>query len=263
MSGAYIEMLPPDRPIHMIGQPIIKLVASGGPGGDLGDVQQVNWALQQELQFVNEGGAPDVSAEYFRPQDVPGLSVDQEGPHTGRQGVYPKKLRDMVVYDMSGTTHVRPLDIARATPMNTSGGLGCCGADQDEGMSGSFGVPYFDDGMMADAAKALDGRCKNLEIKAKEVAEAVSKANADKSLSASQRNAVAKAATQSLKALKDDWKRCRARLKQIIEQFEKKGNLRQSGLSGVASKLEREETVARCRAKLREITAERKRRAKG
>lgn len=38
MSGAYIELLPPDRPIFMLGQPIIKLVATGGPGGDLGQL---------------------------------------------------------------------------------------------------------------------------------------------------------------------------------------------------------------------------------
>ena len=38
--GAYIEMLPPDRPIFMLGQPIIRLVPSGGPGGELGDVME-------------------------------------------------------------------------------------------------------------------------------------------------------------------------------------------------------------------------------
>lgn len=37
MSSAYVEMLPPDRPIFMLGQPIIHLFTNGGPGEDLGD----------------------------------------------------------------------------------------------------------------------------------------------------------------------------------------------------------------------------------
>jgi hypothetical protein len=55
-----IEVLPGDRPIFMIGQPIIRLFASGGPGGALGDY---------------------------------------EVPLPGRSGVYPKKVRDMVSFD--------------------------------------------------------------------------------------------------------------------------------------------------------------------
>ena len=34
---AYVEMLPPDRPIFMLGQPILHLFTNGGPGEDLGD----------------------------------------------------------------------------------------------------------------------------------------------------------------------------------------------------------------------------------
>ena len=36
--SAYIEALPADRPIFMIGQPGLPLWASGGPGAELGDL---------------------------------------------------------------------------------------------------------------------------------------------------------------------------------------------------------------------------------
>lgn len=252
MSGAYIEMLPPDRPIFMLGQPIIKLVPSGGPGGDLGDVG-FNPALQQELQVVAGGGAPDVSAEYFRPKDLPGLPSEYEGPHTGRQGVYPKKLRDMVVYDMSGTTFVRPSDLAGAKPMPNYGGLGCCGADD---MSG-YGMPYFDTAMgqadVAEQAKQLQGRCERLESKAKEIVAAVAKANADKSISQRQRKVVADEAKKSLTALRNDWRQCRKRIKQIISQLDKNGAVKQTGLAGLADKIEKEDRLAKCRERLRQI----------
>lgn len=325
MGGAYIEMLPPDRPIHMIGQPIIKLVPSGGPGGDLGDLGvqgrrrrprrlppppspvyagpayyppsgyyapqilevvpisqddsdfgpdmgQYNTALQQELTAVAEGNAPDVSAEYFRPKELPGLPSTSEGPHTSRQGVYPKKLRDMVVYDaMSGQSpFISFSDIAAATPMpNFGGSLGCCGADgMGEPWSGGpekgtwnhmsgYGMPYFDTGMSddaaADAAKLLKGRCEGLEAKAKEIVAAVAKASADSSLTDDQRKKVALAAKTSLKALRDEWRACRQRLKQIISRFKKKGSLSELGLSGLADKVEQEDKLARCKARIRSL----------
>lgn len=36
INGAYVELLPPDRPIFMVGQPIIRLIADGGPGAEFG-----------------------------------------------------------------------------------------------------------------------------------------------------------------------------------------------------------------------------------
>lgn len=322
--SAYVEMLPPDRPIFMLGQPIIKLVASGGPGGDLGDMGrrgrrrrrgrrwgppfmpaplpfpaapppvqilnvtpissddsafdsagsmpaaadvmgQYSAALQQELTAVAEGAAPDVSAEYFRPKDVPGLPSGYEGPHTGRQGVYPQKLRDMVVYDMSGNNvFVTPADLAGAGAMENFGGsLGCCGADDmsDFGMTyfatgmSDFGMTYFDTGMgqAADTAKLLKGRCEGLESKAREIVAAVVKANGDASITLEQRKAVARSARASLKALRGEWRACRARLKEIIRHFKKKGNLKELGLSGVADAIGSEEKLARCKAKVRAI----------
>jgi len=325
-SGAYIEMLPPDRPIHMIGQPIIKLVADGGPGGDLGDLPakarsrsrppvakeegflsrlwsglrtaigagpalgQYNPALQQELSRVAEGSAPDVSAEYFRPMDVPGLAPDREGPHTGRQGVYPKKLRDMVEYDMSGMA---------CTPSD----LGCCGADGDMGNygmpMGNYGMGQFvkvtdivrqrgvdagaglgqfvavtdagsgmgqfvkvtdfvrqrgvDAGGMADEAKLLDGHCDGLEKKANDIVDAVKKASANTSLSPDQKAKIASDARVMLDKLKADWKSCRSRLKQIIAAFKKSGDLKKFGLAGIDAEIEKEDKVAQCRAKLRAI----------
>lgn len=344
--GAYIEMLPPDRPIFMLGQPIIKLVASGGPGGDLGDLDdmgrrgrgrrgrgygrgpvmapvpypapypapypgyiapimavtpmavddssfdssgsmptaadvaslgQHNAALQQELTAVAEGAAPDVSAEYFRPQNIPGLPSTYEGPHTGRRGVYPKKLRDQVVYDMSGNNAFVSLrDIAAARPMpNFGGSLGCCGADgmgepwngkpergswNAGGMGnfgmplnglGNFGMPLADDA--APEAKYLKGRCTGIEAKAKEIVAAVAKASGDSSLTLEQRKLVAKAARKSLKLLKGEWRLCRKRLKEIIKHFKKQGNLETLGLAGLANDVAVEEKLARCKAKIRSI----------
>jgi len=58
-----VEVVPSDRLVFMVGQPIIRLFASGGPGGDLGD-----WN------------------EY-------------EAARPGRSGLYPKKVSDTVSYD--------------------------------------------------------------------------------------------------------------------------------------------------------------------
>jgi len=52
-NGAYIELLSPDRPIHMVGQPIIKLVAEGGPGGDLGDISRSGSDMPGHSAFLN------------------------------------------------------------------------------------------------------------------------------------------------------------------------------------------------------------------
>lgn len=336
--GAYIEMLPPDRPIFMLGQPIIKLVASGGPGGDLGDLDdmgrrgrgrrgrgwgrgplmapvpypypalpvpypgyvqpimavtpmavddgsfdssgsmptaadvaslgQYNTALQKELTTVTAGDAPDVSAEYFRPKNIPGLPSGYEGPHTGRSGVYPTKLRDQVVYDMSGNS-------AFVSISDIDSALGCCGADgmgepwngkpergawNSGGMGnfgmplnglGNFGMPLADDA--APEAKYLKGRCTGIEAKAKEIVAAVAKAAGDSSLTIDQRKLVARAAKKSLKALRGEWRLCRSRLKAIIKHFKKQGTLETLGLAGLANDVAAEEKVARCKAKLRAI----------
>lgn len=51
MSGAYVELLPPDRPVHMVGQPIIRLYTDGGPGEDLGDIGHSAYLSPADLRM--------------------------------------------------------------------------------------------------------------------------------------------------------------------------------------------------------------------
>jgi hypothetical protein len=122
-SGAYVEMLPPDRPIHMIGQPIIKLVADGGPGGDLGDLPPL------AARSAASSSLGSIWAGLKRALGMGQVPQEWEAPQEGREGLYPKKLRDMVEYDMSGMA---------CTPTD----LGCCGADM-----GNYGMPMGNYGM--------------------------------------------------------------------------------------------------------------------
>jgi hypothetical protein len=249
MSGAYIEILPPDRPIFMLGQPIIKLVASGGPGGDLGDMAEeppVNWDIQRMLTQASEGGAPDVSSEYFKPKNIPGLAPGSEGPHTGREGIYPKKLRDMVEFDMTDmygvgqSAFLSLSDLACAQRMDTSGGLGCCGS-KDSMSDMPPGVE----------AKALKEKCDGLEKRIANIVKMVEDAISNKTLTVSQKRGIALQARKDIKSLRHDFRCCLKQLKSLVKAYRK--TLKAEGLGGIESHVDDKIRIERCRDKIRKI----------
>lgn len=204
---------------------------------DLGRLgQDYDWNLQSQLTAAAEGATPDVSAEYFRPKDVPGLRQTQEGPHTGRSGVYPKKLRDMVEFDMSGNSaFVSMKDLA---------GLGCCGDDGDS-MSGF--PPDVE-------AKLLDAKCDQIESGITAIVQAVNKASADKTLSRDAKLAIAKKARQDVRLLKRTTRGCLKRLKMITRDF--KRELKAAGLEKLEAKVDEKIRVERTKDRLRAMTSQ-------
>ena len=104
-------------------------------------------------------------------------------------------------------------------------------------------------------ANLLKGYCDKLEQKASEIVAAVNKASSGSSLSASQKQQVVQDARKALHGLKSEWSRCRGRLKAIINHFKQSGNLDKFGLADVDAKVQKEEKVAACRARLRAIQA--------
>ena len=194
------------------------------------DLAQIDSALQAQLTAVAEGQAPDVSAEYFKPTNVPGLRQNQEGPHTGREGVYPKKLRDMVEFDFMGNNAY--------VSMNDLAGLGCCGEEN---------MGYMGDAPAAQA-QALDGKCDGIEATIKLIVDSVQKAQDDKSLSVAQKRAVAQQARAQIKGLKQTWRACISRLKQVAKSFRKE--LKAAGLSGIEAKVDGKIQVERVRQRL-------------
>ncbi len=229
--AAWDEMYGPDDAMGSVNGAFI----SPRDLGRLGQ-QDIDWALQAQLTAAAEGATPDVSAEYFRPKDVPGLSPAQEGPATGRRGVYPKKLRDMVEFDMSGNSAF--------VSMGDLAALGCCGRD-NESMRGLGAVAE---------AKALDESCDKIDANVQAIIDAVNKAKADSSLSNDAKLAIARQARRDVRALKGTSRACLRRLKQLTRDF--KRELKAAGLSKLEAKVDKKIQVEQTKDRLRAMTSE-------
>ena len=180
--AAPVEVLPGDRPIFMIGQPIIRLFASGGPGSDLGDIQA-------EIK------------RYYTPKAIPGLSPDKEGPQTNRYGIYPRKLSEHVSYDDT---------LGCCGNMVNLGDLACCGAE--EGMGDT----------PESAAKAASDQCKSLDALVAKVADQIKQAESSKGMTKGQKAATIAAFKRQIQGLRAAFKDCLRYLKGLVKSHRKR-----------------------------------------
>jgi len=261
LVSAYINLLPPDRPTNMVGQDIIRLVADGGPGGDLGDAGPARkgwgWSrahnamsdasrddelrrrirrmtiehgrdprsfgladsfgskLQEMLTQITSGERVDMPEEYFKPKEVVGLPSDQEGPATGRQGVFPKKLRDMVSYDM------------------------------DSLLGGSF-VQMGSAPTPLELALATRKRCDSINEMLREIYESLERSGASQ-MPADQQRAILSEVHRMTRALKGEFRRCVRGLRRLVRVRRKEVS---RGMPDAERYLGQMEALCGCRAAL-------------
>lgn len=213
--AAYIEIEPSDRLIFMLGQPSIDLVASGGPGGALGSVP-VSMPTSSSVPWGKERAMP------------------------GRSGLYPKKLRDMVSFDMG---------MGCCGSMPSLADLGCCGRDRED-MSDALAKAA------SIKAKQLVNHCKNLEKHVANVKKAITEAMSNKKLTPAQRaNAVAMLRSK-IDGLRATFASCASNLEQIVAQHGEL--LKDKGMSGLLGDAEDQITIQQCREELAKLKAAQK-----